>query len=295
MFFVGSAKAQSRLPAATPTAVVSVAEPEKEATLSGESSSSATIVEKVVEKKPDITESKPEIKGKLEKYLADNPPSSLTVTNFLQHAIREAVKQGVPANTIVLVLLFPLVAALIAASRHLVGVRGLGIFLPAVLSVVFVSTGIVVGILLFLIILTVATAARLVLRKLKLQYLPRMALLLWFVSLGVLAALFVSPYLNLEALTAISIFPILLLVLLAEQFIDLQIGKSVKEAVELTFETVLMALSCSLILNLDFLQKYVLLNPEITVLAVAVFDIFAGKYTGLRYLEYKKFKKILND
>lgn len=282
--------------AVNPTTVLSPTvslSPNNEASKSAEATPASTIVEKVVEKKPDITEPIPEIKGKLEKYLVDNPLSPLTVTNFLQHFIREAVKRGVPANTIVLILLFPLVAALIAASRHLLGVRGLGIFLPAVLSVVFVATGIVVGVLLFLTILTVATIGRLILRKMKLQYLPRMALLLWFVSLGVLAALFISPYLNLEALTAISIFPILMLVLLAEQFIGIQVGKSMKEAVELTFETMLIALACSLILSLEFLQKFVLLNPELTIALIAAFNIFVGKYTGLRYLEHKKFKKLL--
>lgn len=290
--FPQEVKAQKRVtPQPSPSPAITL---EKEATKSAEKEATpSSIVEKVVEKKPDITEPKPEIKGKLERYLAENPPKPLTITNFLQHAIREAVKRGVPANTIVLILLFPLVAAIIAATRHLIGFRGFGIFLPAVLSVVFVATGVVVGILLFLTILTVATFGRFVLRKLKLQYLPRMALLLWFVSLGVFVALFVSPFLNLEALTTISIFPILLLVLLTESFIGIQIGRSMREAIELTFETMLIALLCSLIFNLEFLQKFVLLYPETTVLVIALFDIYMGKYVGLRLSEYKKFKEIL--
>ncbi|GAG23346.1 unnamed protein product, partial [marine sediment metagenome] len=56
-----------------------------------------------VEKKEDITEPTPEIKGKLERYLAKHPVGSLSITNFLQHAIREIIKKGVPANTIVLI------------------------------------------------------------------------------------------------------------------------------------------------------------------------------------------------
>jgi len=36
-----------------------------------------------------------------------------------------------------------------------------------------------------------------------------------------------------------------------------------------------------------------LLNPEATVIGVAVFDLFLGKYVGLRILEYKKFKEII--
>lgn len=241
----------------------------------------------------NITRPTPEIQGKLESYLAEHPPKPLTVTNFLQHAIYQAVRRGVSANTIVLVLLFPLLAAIIVASRHIVGIKGFGIFLPAVLSVVFVSTGIIEGLLLFLTIILVATLSRMFLREMKLQYLPRMALLLWFVSLGVFGILFLSPFLNLTAIVTLSIFPILILILLVENFIDIQISKSMKEAVSMTLETLMIALVCSFVLQLDFLQKFVLINPEITVLSVATLDVFLGKFTGLRLLEYKRFKTLL--
>lgn len=252
----------------------------------------ATIVERVVEKKPDITEPEGEVKGKLERYLEEKTVGPLSLTNFLQHAVREAVRQGVPANTIVLVLLFPVVAAIIAASRHLIGLRGFGIFTPAVLSVAFVATGIVTGIALFIIILVVATVGRRFLKPLKLQYLPRMALLLWFVSLGVFAAMAAAPSIQFDALTQVNIFPILILILLAENFIEVQIGKSDREATELTVETIIMALISSLLLSLDVVQRFALLNPEMLVVLVAIFNIFVGRYVGLRYTEYLKFKKL---
>lgn len=283
---------QKLSPTATVSTFPTLNQEQLEASRTAEATPSS-VVEKVVEKKVDITQPQPEVKSKLESYLADNPPGPLSVTNFLQHAIRAAINQRVPVNTIVLLLLFPLVAAVIAAARHLVGVGGLGIFTPAVLSVAFVATGLLVGVLLFLVMLSVATASRLILRKLKLQYLPRMSLLLWLVAVGVLGTLIVSPYLKLENLVTISIFPILILMLLTETFVDLQVGKSVKEARDLTFETLLIALVCSLIFSLESLQKTVLLYPEATLLTVAAFNIFLGKYTGLRLLEYKKFKEIL--
>lgn len=256
-------------------------------------SSPSSVVEKVLEKKDNITEPTPEIKGKLERYLIDHPPQPLKATNFIQHAIRLAVKNGVPANTIVLILLFPLIAAIIAASRHIIGIRGFGIFLPAVLSVAFVSTGIIEGILLFTMILLVATGARIIMRRMKLEYLPRMSLLLWFVALGVLFFLLISPLIKMQSIMTLSIFPILILILTAENFISIHIGMSMKQAIKVTFQTVLIALVCSFIVQLDFLQKFVLLYPEISILAIALLDIFMGKYVGLRVLEYRKFKDIL--
>jgi len=230
---------------------------------------------------------------RLERILTEQPVGPVKLTNVLQHAIRAAVDQGVPADTIVLLLLFPLVAAIIAAFRHLVGIRGFGIFLPAVLSVVFVTTGIGEGLLLFLLILLVATGARLMLRKVRLQYLPRMALLLLFVSLGVLGLLFAAPRLGLGTVMNLSILPILVLILLTESFIGIQIGKSMKEAVRMTLETLVVALVCSFVLQLKALQRWVLLHPEAMVVGVVVFDLYVGKYTGLRLLEYKKFRELL--
>lgn len=301
VFLVAGSVVNAQSPSQTPSVSVAdflatesgAASAGADASASAEATSAARlVVEKVVEKKPDITEPEGIVQGKLEKILLEQPLEPLNVMNFLQHAILNAVKMGVPANTIVLVLLFPVIAAAIAAARHLIGLRGFGIFIPAVLSVAFVATGIVVGILLFTIILLVATLARHVLKRLKLQYMPRMALLLWFVSIGVLVTLLAAPVIGLEAMLTISIFPILILMILAEDFIEVQMGKSRQEAMELTVETIILALICSLILSLESLQRFAILHPGWLLAGVAVFDVFVGKYVGLRYTEYMQFRKL---
>ena len=54
-----------------------------------------------------------------------------------------------------------------------------------------------------------------------------------------------------------------------------------------------MALISSLVLSLEAVQKFALIHPELLLLMVAAFDVFMGKYTGLRYTEYKKFKQVV--
>jgi hypothetical protein len=258
-------------------------------------SAARSVVQEVVGARPDITQPEGEVKGRLRRYLDEKEIGPLGVTNFLQHAVRGAVEGGVPANTIVLVLLFPVVVAIIAASRHLIGLRGFGIFVPAMLSVAFVATGVPAGIFLFLAILGVATVGRHVVRSLHLQYLPRMALLLWFVSLGVFGVLLLAPVLQFEALARVDIFSILILMLLAENFIEVQYGKSPKEAKELAIETIILAMISSLVLSLEFMQRFALLHPEWLILSVAGFNLFMGRYAGLRLVEYQKFKKLMKD
>lgn len=230
----------------------------------------------------------------LEAVLASQNPGPVLL-NPLKYAIRNAVASSVPINTIVLLLLLPVVASIITAARHLVGLRSFGIFLPAALSITFVAIGPVLGIGLFLVIVAISTLARIIFRKLKLrlQYLPRMALILWLVSLGVLAVLFASPVFGSKGFGDVSIFPVLFLVLLSEDFTRVQIGKSIGVAVSLTSETLILALLSFAVLSTEAVQHFALLNPEILVVGAAVFNFFLGKYAGLRVLEVWRFRKLI--
>lgn len=246
---------------------------------------------------PDLTEKTKETLGPLEALLEAQKPGPVWPFNPLKYAIRGAVEAGVPANTIVLLLLLPVIAAVIAAARHIVGLRGFGIFLPAALAVTFVATGPLVGIGLFLAIIAVSVSARMVLRKtkVKLQYLPRMAILLWLVVLAVLGILFAAPIIKAPQLTKVSIFPVLILALLAEDFTRVQLGKSAETAINLTSETLVLALVSYAFLTLESLHEFALLNPEILLLSVFAFDFILGKYVGLRLLEFWRFRKLVNS
>lgn len=245
----------------------------------------------------DITQKTEETLGPLEKLLHDQTLGAIWPLNPIKYAIRASVKADVPANTIVLLLLLPIVAFVIAFSRNVVGIRGFGIFLPAALSVVFVATGPIIGIGLFLVIVTTSTLMRMILRllKVKFQYLPRMAFILWGVVIGVLGVLFLAPVLQYKALSNVSIFAVLVLVLLSEDFTRVQIGKSVNTAFGLTAETLILSMISYLFLTLRPLQNYVLLNPEISLLVTGVADIILAKYSGLRLMELYRFRKLIQS
>lgn len=265
-----------------------------EASMSAESTPSAT-VEKKVEEKTDLTQPTIETKSKLQRVLDENPVGELSYKNFLRYAINRAVENGVPINTVVLIILFPMAVAIVTAARHLIGVRGVGILTPALLSISFLATGIWAGAVLFAVILFVTVIGRTLLKRLKLQYLPRVSLLLWVVSGGVFLTLFLASIWNFGALTSIGIFPILILMLLAETFIDISAGRSGGEARALIFQTFVLAMISSLILASEVVQRIVLLFPELVFFGIAIFDIFMGRYTGLRLSEYLMYRGIVKE
>lgn len=232
--------------------------------------------------------------GELEALLASQDPGPVLV-NPIKHAVRAAVSYGVSVDTLTMLLLLPLVATVIAGARHLVGLQGFGILLPAALSVVFVSTGPILGLGLFLVIVSVATLVRMILRNLKLnlQYLPRMAFILWTVVVGVLLTFLITSLVtDRPQISDISIFPVLILVLLAEDFTRVQLGKSIRVAITLTTETLILALISFIILQLRVVQNFSILNPEILLILVAILDFFLGRYAGLRLLELWRFRKL---
>ncbi|WKZ25595.1 MAG: 7TM domain-containing protein [bacterium] len=245
----------------------------------------------------DITQKSEEVTGPLETLIRDQRIGNVWPFNPIKYAIKNAVESGVPANTIVLLLLLPIVATVMAATRQIIGIRGFGIFLPAALSIAFVAIGPILGILLFMAIVVISTSVRLITRKLKLklQYLPRMALILWFVSFGILGILFASPLINYPALKNVSIFPVLILTLLTEDFTRIQLGKSFKTAIRLTTQTLFLAIISYVFLTYQPFRSYVLLNPEIVLISTFLINIVLGKYVGLRFMEYLRFQKLISS
>ena len=127
------------------------------------------------------------------------------------------------------------------------------------------------------------------------QYLPRMSLILLFVSLSVLGLLFLAPLINNQDLTKTSIFPVLILVLLSEDFSKVQTGKSARTAVALASETLILSLASFLILSLEPLKIFAILHPETLLVLVFMADILFGKYVGLRFSEYWRYRKLLSS
>lgn len=242
----------------------------------------------------DITVPNIDTTGPLEKLIKAQKVGPM-FANPLKYLIRSSVANGVPANTLVLLLLLPIVAAFIAAARHLVGLQGFGILLPAALAVTFLAVGPVVGLGLFLVIVGGTTLSRIGLRriKLRLHYLPRMSLLLTFTVLFLMIVLLIGSSINLSGITNVSIFPVLFLVVLSEDFTRVQLGKSFRSAINITTQTLILALVSYIFLTFDSLQKWALLNPEGTILGVVIFDILLGKFSGLRFLEYYRFRKLI--
>lgn len=202
------------------------------------------------------------------------------------------VSQNVDIDTVYLLLALPFVATLIAAFRQIIGIKSFGIYTPLVLTFAFWATGIKYGLAIFVIILLTGTAVRYFLKKVRLLYMPRMAIMLTIISIAILALLAVGGHLRRYGLSTTSILPILIMITLIEKFISAQIEKGFRTAAILSIETLAISIVVYYIIVWDMFRNFVLQYPYYVVVLL-LFNLLLGRWTGLRLSEYLRFRKVI--
>lgn len=203
------------------------------------------------------------------------------------------VNQGVPQETVVLILMLPIIATIIALARQVIGLKGFGIYTPLMITFAFLATGLKYGLTIFIIILLVGTLMRFLVKQFRLLYLPRMAIVLTAVAVAILLLFLEGAYSGRRGLVAASIFAILIMIILVEKFIAVQIEKGAREAIILTLETLILSLVCYWTAGWAWLQNLVFVYPFWIIIGSLAINILLGKWTGLRLSEYFRFREVI--
>lgn len=205
------------------------------------------------------------------------------------------VEQGVPLQTVTLLLMLPIVATLVAFFRQVIGIKAFGIYTPSIITfalLAFDPNGLKYGIAIFVSVILVGMVTRLVLKRFRLLYLPRVAITLSIISLAILLVLVIGGAYNRTGLASISIFPLLIMITLAEKFVATQIEKGSRMAFILAIETLVISVVGYYLVSFGALTTLLLSFPWI-ILFTFVINFSLGKWTGLRVTEYFRFRKIL--
>lgn len=247
----------------------------------------------VEQPKEDIT--KPEETPETLEFLArfeKRQVAELKIYNFMPYYVQKAVLAGVPANTVILILLLPLLATIVAFARQIVGVPTLEMLVPIAFSAALVSTGLAAGTILLITILLATAVSRFILKRVKIMQVPRKSLTIFIVSVFVFLALYVSAVNGLLAVKQLSIFPILIIILLGEKIISVQLTRSLSETVTIVSVTVLLSLGGYFVLTWPALRASLLLYPELIFLLIPI-NLMIGRYFGLRVTEFYRFSSLL--
>ncbi|MFA6027397.1 MAG: 7TM domain-containing protein [Patescibacteria group bacterium] len=219
---------------------------------------------------------------------------NITPLNFMSYLISFLINKGVSQNTIFLILVLPVIATIISFARQVIGVKAFGIYVPSIIALTFLEINLRWGLFIFFILLIAGTLARLIARKLKLLYMPRMAIVLTLVSLTIFGMFVAGGYLDKTGLLSISIFPILMMIILTEKFIEVQIEKGNKEAIWLTLETLILSIISYLIVSWEAFKTIILAYPELIIITI-ILNLIFGRFSGLRVVEYFRFRKLFKN
>jgi len=203
-----------------------------------------------------------------------------------------AVQSQVSLPALNLILVLPLVAFFLVVIRNVIGLETFGTFSPMLLSLAFLTTGLAWGMVVFFIIVGIGAGLRLVLQRLRLHLVSRVAILIAVVAVSMVGLTVIGATLGIGALLHVSIFPMVIMANIIENFTNTQLERGTGEALRLTLNTLLVA-TCSYIgIEQTGLKPLVLTFPEI-LLVVIVVELLLGRWRGLRLIEYIRFSGLL--
>ncbi len=203
--------------------------------------------------------------------------------------IWEMIDSGaVPKKPFLLLLLLPLGALIVGIFKNVIGLQTYGVFLPVLLAFAFIEMGATQGLLFFTSIVVCISLMSFPLDKWGILHTPKMIVMLITVAIYSLVCMniffktgWVDPYSTL-------MFPVIILTMIAEKFARKIDEDSVKEALSIYGQTLLVTMCCMWILSAEIIQHFFITFPEI-LCSLAGFGLLLGKWIGLRVTEYARF------
>ncbi len=210
--------------------------------------------------------------------------------NILSSLVNTMLTKGVPSQTVILLLVLPFIALILAFLKQVVGITTFGLYTPSIITLSFLALGWKLGVFFLLFILFTGYATRTLMKRWRLLYIPKVAVILTVVSFTLLILMGVSAAYGIT-FSRETIFILLIMSTLSESFLALKTEEGWKSAIIGVLETIAASLICVFIVQWDVFQSVILAYPEIVLLTV-VLDVMLGRWTGLRLMEYIRFREV---
>ena len=225
-------------------------------------------------------------------------PHTLAEVNWWRRGVIavwvQAIQSQVSLAALNAILVLPLIAFFLVIVRNLIGLETFGFFTPMLLALAFLTTGLGWGLLIFACMVGIGGGLRLALHRLRLHLAARVAILIAVVAVSMAGMTIVGAQLGIGALLQVGIFPVVIIANMIENFINRQLERGTREALRLTFNTLMVALvSYECIENTD-LRPLVLAFPEILVVIMGL-EVWIGCWRGIRFVEYWRFARVLRQ
>lgn len=189
-------------------------------------------------------------------------------------------------------MMIPIGALVIMLLRNFVGVKTFGTFMPVLVALAFRETRLLWGLVLFAVIVSLGLLIRFYLEKLRLLLVPRLTTVLTVVVILMAGISVLSQKLELQPGLSIALFPMVILSMTIERMSIVWEERGASEALQEGVGSLLVAAVAYVIMGIVWLEHIIFVFPELLLLVISM-SLLAGRYTGYRLLELRRFKALL--
>ena len=195
---------------------------------------------------------------------------------------------GLSERLLLILLLLPIGALIVAIFRNVVGVRTFGVFLPVLIAISFMTTGIFLGLVSFLLMVGLISLLHIPLARWGILHVPKLVVMLIAMILSMITILYLGVELNVETIGTLTFFPVVIMTITAEKYARYVVEEGFKTASRVMIQTLLVTLFSYFILASPSVHTYLMNYPELLLLFAAI-SILLGQWIGLRISEYRRF------
>ena len=188
-------------------------------------------------------------------------------------------------------LMIPIGALVMVVMRNIIGVDAFGTFMPVLIALAFRETRLFWGVVLFTLLVALGLSIRFLLERLRLLLVPRLsAVLIVVVGLMLLISL-VSHQLGMETGLSVALFPMVIIAMTIERMSVVWEERGAADAMRAGLGSLVIAIAAYVFMGIAWLEHLVFTFPELLLVILAVV-VLAGRYTGYRLLELRRFKTL---
>ncbi|RLB77037.1 MAG: gonadoliberin III-like protein, partial [Deltaproteobacteria bacterium] len=167
-------------------------------------------------------------------------------------------------------------------------------FMPILLTMAFLQTQLITGLVIFLLVVGSGLLVRSYLSRLDLLLVPRISAVV-IVVIGIMASVsIIGHMLHLEFARSITLFPTIILAWTVERLSVLWEEDGGKEVAIQTGGSLLAATFCYFVMGSRVLQYMVFTFPELLFIVLAII-LLLGQYTGYRLSELRRFSPLSKE
>jgi hypothetical protein len=188
-------------------------------------------------------------------------------------------------------LMIPIGALIMVVMRNFVGIDTFGTFMPVLIALAFRETKLIWGVILFTLLVALGLSIRFLLERLRLLLVPRLSAVLIVVVLLMLLISLVGHRLGMETGLSVALFPMVIIAMTIERMSVIWEERGAPDALRAAFGSLVVAVLAYLGMGLDWLEHAIFTFPELLLIVLALV-LLAGRYTGYRLLEIRRFRAL---